>query len=53
MKKQQMLAKLSTAIDLITERIDGYSSEEKELAKANKMLCDVYKELKKDVDKKP
>jgi len=46
MKKQ--IAKLSKAIDLITERIDGQMSEEKELTKANELLCQILTTLKNE-----
>jgi hypothetical protein len=48
MKKEKQIAKLSKAIDLITERIDGQMFEEKELAAANELLCQILAALKNE-----
>lgn len=46
MKKQTQIAKLSKAIDLITEQIDGAMMENKELAQANELICQVWSAIK-------
>lgn len=51
MKKETRIRHLNKAINLITDRIDGWMKDEPELAKANEILCNLLEDMKKEVDK--